>query len=570
MDIDKIKENLEKVNVSKIESKFTVYIVGPNNELYNITNIGNNGKVYFENALNPEDTFNAINGKSLNVEDLKKGLFKDDEIGFYNSELGLLKPTEVNLEVLQHHFNYLAKDLDKLNLTRRDYDNLIEDRYALFEYDNIEYTLKLDITRPGVIAIEEILNPFISPYTPAQTEYINFYDEWLKEKSKNQNFLSKVKDNFFKEGKNNIKSIDELKELAEMAFSKGFIIEYNSDLEIEVIKKPLEFKNYPEIFQKEIYTKSINNQNSNIMAKEEKNANEIDVKGAKTANDKPVIVYEVGDPVLAREGDNTYIGYVEKNEKGNVTIDVKNSSEVDKLTKKDTELEPLFYTNKEDKKVWLKFSYDEVSRAIKNTEGIAPKLEANQLMGLMNGERTKVMSYDKKIDNNMVTVEGRLELRRDKNGNPYVNDEVKHKELNLDLPIYGMVLTPEQKEQINKTGELGLVPGFKANDKDFSLWIGLDKDLNKVVTRREKDIYIDKIYGAELKEDQKNLLKKGEGVLITTKNQKELYVKIAAGGTSNDGLGVYRKEKAIELGLLKESKKESQEKKTSQSRGQKM
>ncbi len=63
-------------------------------------------------------------------------------------------------------------------------------------------------------------------------------------------------------------------------------------------------------------------------------------------------------------------------------------------------------------------------------------------------------------------------------------------------------------------------------------------------------------------------MKKGEGVLITTKNNKELFIKVAAAGTSSDGLGVYKKEKAIELGFLKsEDKKQSQEKKISNSKG---
>ncbi len=100
-------------------------------------------------------------------------------------------------------------------------------------------------------------------------------------------------------------------------------------------------------------------------------------------------------------------------------------------------------------------------------------MESNQVMGLMMGERSKVMPYQVDIDGKMVGVEGRIELRRGKEGNPYVSVETKHKELNLDLPVYGLKLDENQKKQLLEKGELGLIPGFKSGDKEFSLWLGL-------------------------------------------------------------------------------------------------
>lgn len=143
--------------------------------------------------------------------------------------------------------------------------------------------------------------------------------------------------------------------------------------------------------------------------------------------------------------------------------------------------------------------------------------------------------------------------------------------MNLDLAVYGLKLDETQKKQLQEKGELGLVSGFKAGEKDFSLWVGLDKQLNKVVTRREKDIYIDKIFGVQLDSKQVEALKKGEGAVITTKNNKELFIRVMAGGTTADGLGVYKKEKAVELNLLKaDNKTENQEKKNSKSKGPKI
>lgn len=313
----------------------------------------------------------------------------------------------------------------------------------------------------------------------------------------------------------------------------------------------------------EIFHITNNNQISNTMAKEELSAKDIDVKGAKTAEDKPVITYKEGDPVLVKEGDLTLVGIIKDAKDGNLTIDVRNNKEIKETKANEKDVEPLFYVNKEDQKIWLKFSYKEISRALNNTNGIKVKLENNQVMGLMAGEKSKVMPYQVEIDGKLANVEGRVFLRRNAEGNPYVAHDVKHNELNLDLPVYGVKLNDEQKQTLIQKGELGLVSGFKSGDKDFSLWVGLDKELNKVVTKRENDVYIDKVYGVQLSEMQKNELKKGNGVEIKDKN---LFIKVSAAGTSSNSLGVYKTEKAIELGLMKKV----EEKKNGRGTGMKM
>ncbi len=48
MRIEKIKSQLNDLKKIKFQSNFEIYLVDKNNDLYNITNIGKNGKLYFE------------------------------------------------------------------------------------------------------------------------------------------------------------------------------------------------------------------------------------------------------------------------------------------------------------------------------------------------------------------------------------------------------------------------------------------------------------------------------------------------------------------------------------------
>ena len=289
-------------------------------------------------------------------------------------------------------------------------------------------------------------------------------------------------------------------------------------------------------------------------------AHDVNVIAPENGDGKRIITYGVGDPVLIQVANKTFIGTIkEKNPddialpNGYLYMNVKNQ-DVKELPVEERHLEPLFFENAEGKKVWTKFSYNEVFRGLTNTPDFKFEVTNDKIVSLMMGNRSQLVPYEKLIDGKMVKVEGKIELRRDLNNNPTYHNLVKHKELNIDK-VYGMSLTEDQKERLNKTGELGLVEGFKSGDKNYALWLSVDKDLNCVVTKREKDININKIYGVETTEAQKEQLKKGEGVLLDVKGKK-LYVMVSAAHSKPDGLKIYSKEKAIELNFIKEEKAE--------------
>lgn len=304
----------------------------------------------------------------------------------------------------------------------------------------------------------------------------------------------------------------------------------------------------------------------NIKIMKDQNVNEFEVKGL----ERPL---KVGDPVAYSKDGKHLQGKVESfGNSGETNLKIFNSKEFKDLTVPAGEkIEPLFVLDKNEKMVYLKFTYDEVKLAIKNTPDFAVKLEKdkNPLFTLMLGNKTDVIPFEKKIEDKMAPVDGRLEMRRKPTtGEAYVFADVKFKELNLERPIYGVKLDEDQRKQLEKTGELGLVSGFKTKeDKDYNLWVSLDTKLNKVVTKRENDIYIDKIFGATPTEDQKSKIKSGEGVLIEIKDKK-YFIQASAATTKVDGLKSYTEEKAKEFKLIPSVEKE--EKKNSKAKGMKV
>jgi hypothetical protein len=304
----------------------------------------------------------------------------------------------------------------------------------------------------------------------------------------------------------------------------------------------------------------------NIKIMKDQNVNDLEVKGL----ERPL---KVGDPVSFTNDGIIFQGKVESfGKSGETNLKITNSKEIKSLTVPPGEkIEPMFVLDKKEKMIYLRFTYEEVTKAIKKTPDFAVKFENEKspIFPLMLGNKTDVIPFEKKIDDKMALVEGRLEMRRKPlTGEPYVFTDVKFKELNLERPIYGLKLDENQRKQLEKTGELGLISGFKTSDnKDYNLWVSLDSKLNKVVTKRENDIYIDKIFGVTTTEEQKNKLKSGEGILMDI-NTKKYFIQASAATTKVDGLKNYTEEKAKEFKLIPSAEKE--EKKNSKTKGMKV
>lgn len=297
----------------------------------------------------------------------------------------------------------------------------------------------------------------------------------------------------------------------------------------------------------------------------DQDVNEIEVKGVT----RPL---QVNDPVAYVKDNVHYQGKIKEFDKeGNTELLIYNSKDVKSLiVPKGEKIEPLFILDKDQKMVYLKFTYDDVKSALNNKTDVKVNFaeDKNYIFNLMLGNKTDVISIEKNIDGTLKPTEGRLQMKRmEESRLPYVHADVKFKELNLERPIYGKVLDAEQKQKLQKTGELGLVQGFKSGaGQEFNLWVSLDKGLNKVVTARENDIYIGKIFGVTPNEKQLQELKSGNGTIIEIKG-KNYFIQPSAASSKADGIKSYSEEKAKELKLIQEAK---EEKKNEKSKGVKL
>lgn len=284
--------------------------------------------------------------------------------------------------------------------------------------------------------------------------------------------------------------------------------------------------------------------------------NEIEVK----AVSRPL---QVNDPVAYVKDNVHYQGKIQKIDKeGNTELLIYNTKDVKSLTvAKGEKIEPLFILNNNQKMVYLKFTYDDVKAALNNKSDVKVKFpeDKNYIFNLMLGNKTDVISIEKNIDGSLKPTEGRLQMKRmEESKLPYISADVKFKDLNLDRSIYGKFLDADQKLQLQKTGELGLVTGFKSGEgKDFNLWVSLDNGLNKVVTARENAIYIGKIFGVTPNEKQVEELKSGKGTILEVKG-KNYFIQPSAASTNVDGIKSYTEEKAKELKLILDEEKKNE------------
>ena len=343
---------------------------------------------------------------------------------------------------------------------------------------------------------------------------------------------------------------------------------YNAFRELGMINEDDDFRLYlssdilkPGYQEFQLKTHEVTFKNTNIMSKNEdlEKAKKMEVVG----NERPL---RVNDPISLQHEGQTLIGKVlEFKDNGDVSLAISNSREIKDLTVNEkVKLEPMFTLSKDEKMIYLKFTYDEALAALNKNSDIKLDKNSNEkspIFNLMVGNKTDVISFEKKIDDKMALVQGRLELRRKAGtGEAYVHGEVKHKELNLNLPVYGKVFSENQQETLRSHKDLGLVEGFQNKDgKEYALWVSLDDKLNKIVTAPQNSININQIFGVKTTDEQRESLKRGNETKIEIKGKEYLF-KASAATTKGDGL-------TSKLVTMEKSESLKEEQKKSESKG---
>ena len=204
-------------------------------------------------------------------------------------------------------------------------------------------------------------------------------------------------------------------------------------------------------------------------------------------------------------------------------------------------------------------SFDDFLPKKKNTTVIdESKIEWKQLNNLgltrerleQSGELEKMLSWQK---SNLVTIavpigdttiytEARLAFRTDDNGNVGLAIHPLRKEPQLDFPYMGYKFSPEEKEQLLTTGNLGkTIEVTPKNGNAFSAYVSIDPQTNEIVALRADRVNIPKeIKGVTLSDAQYKELVEGKAVKVEGMTAK-------SGKSFNATLQVNAEKKGIEF-----------------------
>lgn len=195
----------------------------------------------------------------------------------------------------------------------------------------------------------------------------------------------------------------------------------------------------------------------------------------------------------------------------------------------------------------------------KNTTAIDPeKVDWKQLNSLglsreqleQNGELDKMLNWQK---SNLMTIaipmgdttiytDARLAFRTDGDGNIGLAIHPLRKEPQLDFPYMGYKFSPEEKEQLLTTGNLGkTIEVTPKNGESFSAYVSIDPQTNELIALRADRVNIPKeIKGVTLSDEQYKDLVEGKAVKVEGMTAK-------SGKSFNATLQVNAERKGIEF-----------------------
>lgn len=144
---------------------------------------------------------------------------------------------------------------------------------------------------------------------------------------------------------------------------------------------------------------------------------------------------------------------------------------------------------------------------------IASLRESGQLQKLVNGEKTDLLTMQggAQRDKALVPFEGKVMLHREANGSVTLNVELPKQKLVIPNEVGGQPFTPEQRQNLEAQGTVGLVRGLKdAAGNSYNGYVGVDKLMNTIVILPENKVTIrDEIAGVKLSPEQSKDLREG-------------------------------------------------------------
>ncbi|KGI21987.1 DUF4099 domain-containing protein [Hoylesella timonensis] len=171
------------------------------------------------------------------------------------------------------------------------------------------------------------------------------------------------------------------------------------------------------------------------------------------------------------------------------------------------------------------------------------RLEQNgELDKMLNWQKSNLLTIAVPIGDTTIYTEARLAFRTDDNGNIGLAIHPLRKEPQLDFSYMGYKFSPEEKEQLLATGNLGkTIEVTPKNGNAFSAYVSIDPQTNEIIALRADRVNIPKeIKGVTLSDAQYKDLVEGKAVKVEGMTAK-------SGKSFNATLQVNAEKKGIEF-----------------------
>ena len=189
--------------------------------------------------------------------------------------------------------------------------------------------------------------------------------------------------------------------------------------------------------------------------------------------------------------------------------------------------------------------------------------QSGELEKMLSWQKSNLITIAVPIGDTTIYTEARLAFRTDDNGNVGLAIHPLRKEPQLDFPYMGYKFSPEEKEQLLATGNLGkTIEVTPKNGNPFSAYVSIDPQTNEIVALRADRVNIPKeIKGVTLSDVQYKDLVEGKAVKVEGMTAK-------SGKSFNATLQVNAERKGIEF-IFGDNKslRERQEHKQAQQQG---
>ena len=119
--------------------------------------------------------------------------------------------------------------------------------------------------------------------------------------------------------------------------------------------------------------------------------------------------------------------------------------------------------------------------------------QSGELEKLLNWQKTNLVTLAVPIGDTTIYTEARLAFRTDDSGNVGLAIHPLRKEPQLDFPYMGYKFSPEEKEALLTTGNLGkTIEVTPKNTEPFSAYVSIDPQTNEIIALRADRVNIPK------------------------------------------------------------------------------